>query len=376
MNKILSSLLYITFHDLDPSAGVSKKILDQVEAFKENGIDTKLLAVKNVDGVRSAYIDNTCLGKIGHGIVGYMDKSLLYRKIVNYIKQNHINLLFIRYTQDADPFYIWFLKQCKLMECSILLEIPTYPYDGEFSNHNIVLKAWAYVERKYRRQLSKYVDKIVTTSEFDIILNIPTIKISNGINSKIIPLVNKQRKRADKEIVFISVATISFWHGLDRMINGIYRYIRQQGSRRIRFLIVGGGEEMALDGIKQLIKDLNLSDTVSMLGPKYGAELDGLYNEADIAVGCLACHRKNIVEVKSLKNVDYAMRGLPMFYSEYNTDFDSRPYVFKVPSDDSPIDIDAVISFYESLTIPPMQIRESVKHLTWEQQIKKVLLQL
>ena len=108
-------------------------------------------------------------------------------------------------------------------------------------------------------------------------------------------------------------------------------------------------------------------------GLLYGDELNRVFLDTDLCVGCLACHRKHIVEVKSLKNVEYAMRGIPMVYSEQNNDFDNRPYVLKATADESPVDVADLLLRFEKAERDPETIRRSVAHLSWEFQMKKLL---
>lgn len=367
----MKRLLYVTFHDLNPSAGVSKKIIDQVNSFKKHGIETRLLSLVTENSKRIAKIDNQNLTEIRRGMAGQIKIIAAYKEIIKYIKQNHIDSLYIRYTQTADPFFINFIKNSKRLGCKILLEIPTFPYDGEFTGQNFLLKIQILIERIFRRQLKKYVDYIVTTSNIPSIFNIKTIRISNAVNANLIPLV--QKKTNNDELVLISVATISFWHGLDRMILGLKKYYSNHPTKLVKLIIIGSGDQTIINDIQNLIKSNNLQSYIDYVGPKSGIELDRYYNQADLAVGCLACHRKKIEEVKSLKNVDYAMRGLPMFYSESNSDFDNMPYVFKVPADDTPIEVQSLINFIEQLNISASEIRKSVANLTWDEQVKKII---
>ena len=367
--------LYLAFHDVKPSAGVSQKILNQVESFKSNGTEMFLLSYREKNGIRTAFIDEKEIKPLFNGLRCVIREITMYPKIISFIKENSINFLFIRYTQRIDFFYLKFLKECKKMGITILLEIPTFPYDGEFSSQSILYKTQIYIERFFRTFLKNYVDYIVTTSEFENILGIKTIRISNAVNPDLIPVKNENRSTAD-DITFISVATISFWHGLDRLIKGIYDYLKNKPHKVIKLLIVGGGDPNEINKLKRMICEYNLGEHIQYLGPKYGKDLDVLYEKADIAVGCLGCHRKNIEEVKSLKNVEYAMRGLPFFYSERNTDFDGRPYVFKVPADDSDIKVSEVLNFYKSKKWDSSAIRQSVSDLTWDNQINKIVLSL
>ena len=49
------------------------------------------------------------------------------------------------------------------------------------------------------------------------------------------------------------------------------------------------------------------------------------------------------------------------------------PYIIKVPADETPIDIPKLISFYQRLSLSPQEIRNSIQHLSWKEQMKKVL---
>ena len=372
MEKQRSNGLYVAFHEVNPAAGVSQKILNQVEAFKHNGINMSLLCFKNNNCVREMVLDNEYVSTVGNGLRYLLNLHKVYSWIVEYVNNKDIQFLFIRYTQNADPLFLRFLKTCKRCHIKVLLEIPTYPYDGEFESQKTILKLQIKVEKCFRKYLYKYVDYVVTTSEYDTILGIPSIKLSNAVNKDKIPL-KKEQNNSDCVLTLISVATISFWHGLDRLLRGLYDYKKENRDILVKLIIVGGGDSQEIDKIKTLINNLCISDIVEFCGPAYGEQLNMLYDKANMAVGCLACHRKNIKEVKSLKNVEYAMRGLPFFYSEDNTDFDDKPYVIKVPANDSNIIIDDIVNFYKSHSWNSQEIRASVKELTWDFQIKKVV---
>ena len=45
----------------------------------------------------------------------------------------------------------------------------------------------------------------------------------------------------------------------------------------------------------------------------------------------------------------------------------------KAPADETPIDIKRIITFYKDLTLSPTEIRNSIKHLSWDNQMKKVV---
>jgi hypothetical protein len=116
-----------------------------------------------------------------------------------------------------------------------------------------------------------------------------------------------------------------------------------------------------------------MEDYVILYGKKHGDELDMLFNKCDFGIGSLGRHRVGIDKIKTLKNREYAARGIPFIYSETDSDFDSKPYVVKAPADETAIDIDSIVTFYKSISISPEEIRDSISSLSWENQMKTVL---
>ncbi len=66
---------------------------------------------------------------------------------------------------------------------------------------------------------------------------------------------------------------------------------------------------------------------------------------------------------------DFRVNG---FAVTHDDDFESMPYILKAPADETPIDIPRLITFCKNLTIPPQEIRNSIRHLSWKEQMKKV----
>lgn len=60
-------------------------------------------------------------------------------------------------------------------------------------------------------------------------------------------------------------------------------------------------------------------------------------------------------------------------YSETDSDFDLQSYVLKEPADESSINIDELIAFYKNKKWNVDEIRDSIKHLSWNEQISKVV---
>ena len=94
---------------------------------------------------------------------------------------------------------------------------------------------------------------------------------------------------------------------------------------------------------------------------------------SSVAIGSLGRHRSGITTIKTLKNREYASRGIPFIYSENDEDFDNQSYILKAPADESPINIDAIISFLDNNNFQPEDIRKTVEHLSWKRQMEIVV---
>jgi hypothetical protein len=170
------------------------------------------------------------------------------------------------------------------------------------------------------------------------------------------------------------VAEIHFWHGFDRLIHGLGKYYQSNPTLPVYLHLVGdffGAREK--EDILTPIQTYGLEKCVICYGNQSGEALNSIFNQCDFAIGSLARHRSGITHIKTLKNREYAARGFGFIYSETDDDFEQMPYILKVPADESAIDIKQLISFYQSQTLSPGEIRNSIQHLSWKEQMKRVL---
>lgn len=363
--------LFLIFHSFYAANGISKKIHYQVDALKACGIDTELCYVHEENGYKQRRVDDKIICDYGNGIKGKILKRIEYGSISNYAINNHIDMIYIRSAHNANPLTIHMVKQMYKAGIQNILEIPTFPYDQEYDSFRKKLELFP--DKLFRRRMMKYITKIVTFSEEKKIFGIPTIQISNGIDFNHIP--QKQRiGDISKELHLIGVAEIHYWHGFDRVIKGMVNYYRQHPDYKVYFHIVGDFfGERERNEIIPLIKQYQLEKYILLHGRQQGEELDHLFEQTDMGIGSLGRHRSGIHSIKTLKNREYAARGIPFIYSEFDSDFESMPYIMKAAADESPIDIQQLITFRKETTLAPMKIRNSIRHLSWENQMQKVI---
>ena len=367
MNK---EALFIVFHGFDPNNGISKKITYQINAINACGIHTHLCYMDEINNKRRM-VDNQVIADYGTGIKSKILKRTEFSSIVKYAIKENITFVYIRSNHNANPFTINMVKRMKKAGMKVVMEIPTYPYDAEYLSQGMGKQIFQ--DRIFRKSLAKQLDAIVTFSDYSEIFGKKTIQISNGIDFDSIKI--KSISTNDSSVInLIGVAEIHPWHGFDRVIKGLAMYYAKPHGITVKFHIVGyfffNNDELYF---KQMIANNHLEQYVILHGKKHGDELDTIFDTCDFGIGSLGRHRVGIDKIKTLKNREYAARGIPFIYSETDEDFEKQKYVLKAPADETPIDINRIISFYQHLTLSPVDIRTSIEHLSWNHQMQKVV---
>ena len=312
-----------------------------------------------------------------------LKQRISYGAVYNYCVSQGIQMVYARCFQNANPWLNHFFGRLKKTGIKAVMEIPTYPYDQEFEGFSRTERLQLRIDKMFRKGLARRLEAIVTFTSEQRIFGQRTIRISNGVDLESMPL--HQKLDTSEELHLIGVAEVHYWHGYDRLIAGLGEYYKSQISnlkpqtKQVFFHIVGGvwKSEMYNDehapGFAELIEKYGLQDKVIFHGQLFGEELNDVFAQSAFAIGSLARHRSGISDIKTLKNREYASRGLPFIYSENDSDFDHQPYVLKVPADESPIDIARIVAFEKQLTMTPMEIRQTVEHLSWKVQMQKVV---
>ena len=376
-------ILFLVYHGFSDVSGISKKIHYQVKGLEQNGHDVHLCYYdRGTNGHWQRLVSHngqvTVLTDFGSGKLAGLRQRTSYGSVASYCARQSIQMVYARCFQNANPFLIRFFRKLKSMGVKSVMEIPTYPYDQEFQGFSRTERLQLHIDQQYRDRLARQLQAIVTFTNEQLIFGQRTINISNGVDLDSIPL--HQKVDTSQELHLIGVAEVHFWHGYDRLIAGLGEYYRKGHTpKQVYFHIVGGvwKSEMYDDehapGFHELIEKYGLQDKVIFHGQLFGEALNAVFRQSSFAVGSLARHRSGISDIKTLKNREYATRGLPFIYSENDSDFDHQPYVLKAPADESPVDIAQIVAFEEQLTMKPQEIRHTVEHLSWKMQMQKVV---
>lgn len=322
--------------------GVKKKIYAQIEELEKNGISVNLYTLSK---------QKTTLEKI---LIRFPFFTIV-PKIWFSAFSSDFDFVYLRYTW-SDRGLISFLSKISKSTKKVILELPTYPYEGEWGKLKqipILIK-----DRIYRKKLYKYVNCIVTFSKKNRIFNIQTISTVNGI--KVDSVIKKEVVTDLNEICIISIASLAKWHGYDRFLNGMVEYYRNGGNRKIVYHCVGDG--IVLEEYKRIVKENNLQKYVVFYGRQTGELLDEIYNRCTLAIASLGLHRIGGTLGSFLKTREYLAKGLPMITGCDIDILDKEkfPYFIQFPADESPIDIEKVIEFHDRIYLESGKTQEEI----------------
>ena len=370
-------ILFLVYHGFSDESGISKKIHYQVKGLRQNGHEVHLCYYDfDPRGHRCRYVGNKVIADYGTGALAAIRSRTQLDCIYNYCAVNAIEMVYARSFMNANPILFRLFDKLNKRGIKCITEIPTYPYDSEFKGYPLKYKIPLYIDKLFRKALAKKMEAIVTFSNEETIFGKRTICISNGIDLDSIPIHNPKKQN---DIHLIAVAEIHYWHGFDRLVAGMGEYYKQNpDARKVFFHVVGWEDDRGTTSngyltVEQTAKKYNIGQYVVNHGKLFGDKLDEVFNQCVFAIGSLGRHRSGITNIKTLKNREYAARGIPFIYSETDNDFEDKPYIIKAPADESPVNIRQIIDFIDTHDVNPTEIRNTVEHLSWRFQMEKVV---
>jgi len=199
-----------------------------------------------------------------------------------------------------------------------------------------------------------------------------TTEIGNGIDVSAVPPRPSSPVWPAPVLRLIAVATVSKWHGYDRLLRAIRNFSeRPNRAFDVHLLIVGEGP--ALADVRTLSSALGLDDGVVFAGTVTGAALRELYQQSHLAVSSLALHRIGLASASVLKAREYCAVGIPFIASGHDPDFpEGVNFRFVVSASEDTRD---VIEAFEAFATSAGRIdraemrRYAIAHLDWRHKL-------
>lgn len=349
------------------NAGIVEKMYGQCRALQRSGwyVDHIIQEGTNI------LMNQEVSGRV-NGVLGRIGINWMFWYRLEEIIADSYDLYWIRYTLMI-PSQISFLQKIRRRNpySKIVLDMPTYPYVQEWSG--LKGRIALLLDDYYNNKLLPIVDWMMHSGDEKYIHGIATLHMSNGID----PLMIADLSRSPKGEVLqlIAVGKWQYWHGLDRVIEGLKEYTRYSHNRAIHLHIVGEGP--SLNSLKCLAKARKVEDCITFHKSIVAERLYDLMDKCHIGIGTLGLHRKGVNIDSSLKHRLYCARALPFVISTRDGDFaPALPFVHRISSDDTSVDIRMVIAWYQSLEAS--QIRQSMADyartdLSWDAKLKPLL---
>lgn len=323
----------------NPSSGIMKKVFAEARVLEES-FDVYLWGFNDNSIVFIHDGEMTEVAKFTNNI----DKRRKYfKEIALFSIQISAKAFYYRYATCDFPL-LKALRRISSRSIKCVIEIPTYPYKGEYSR-SIKNRMIYLLDCLTRWRLKYYVDRIVlVTSMPKVLFGIPCINISNGIDFSTTSVVKNPTLTPVK---LIAVSSMLPHHGYDRLIEGAKLYYSNIPSKAVAIYLVGDGPEF--NKYNRMVTDNSLENIVSICGRLSGRQLDDLFDHSAAAIGSLGLHRLGLKAASTLKIREYVSRGLPVVYSTDDDLLDGKSYGYKLPADESPVPIEKVIEYVEAM---------------------------
>lgn len=344
MKKIF---LWLNYYKEHPEVGTTPKVQAEIGTLRNLGYEVTY----------TAYLDD------GVAIYDNEDKQIAYRKFIcknslflaafrreylagiarKYLKNHSFNYFLLR-INCINRSYFKMLQEMKAQGGFVMMESLSYYPNMDFGN----IKKASYLMiskslKKHQYDLKTVVDLMLTEGVLDDFYGIPCVEFGMGIN------VDNYKRHTyggdNNELNLIMVGCDSVYHGTDRVIKSLKEYYNHDSKRVIKLHLVGD----ILSKDQKLIEEVALGDKITCYGRQHGRNLDAIFDKCNIALGPLAQHRIRKKDT-GLKTKEYFARGICYLYTGQEVKIEPEyPYILQLVDDESLIDFQKVISFYDGI---------------------------
>lgn len=350
-------IAYLVFWDLSQESGVLKKIAGQVRAWLSKGHTAKIFALSyhpgKWDGIQDLAAELVLAGSVQ---ARFSRAAALARKVLAW----RPDLVYLRYATYY-PAY-----ERLMAEVPTVLEINT----DDLAESRLTLSPLRYLyHRLTRLRLRRRAAGIVYVSgelarRGAAASSAPWVVIANGVDLSAFPQLPAPDNLTPR-LVFLGVPWSaedirSNWHGYDKLAG-----------------LAGAFPtwEFDLIGVSARANVIAFPPNVHLHGYLTKKEYEAVLAKADVGIGTLALHRKQMEEASPLKVREYLAYGLPVIIAYHDTDFpEPAPFTLQLPNEEhnlqhSQPEIERFVLSWQGTRVR----RESILHLDVSEKEKRRL---
>lgn len=319
-------IAYVAQIEADQESGVSKKVVDQISAWRSEGHDARLYLLSRTAGVWAGW------GKIGPVVRSYrtyLGALLESRRLADDVLRQEPEVVYFR------------MGVCYPAFEGLARQVPTIAEVNSDDEHEARLKMGAAKYRLYRWALRRFQARCagavcVSRSVGEKLRGqgMDVLVLGNGIEMDRFDALPAPCN-AQPRLVFLGSRGCA-WHGIEKLTSIAKRF----PSWHID--VVGlGRDDTAAD----------FPENVTFHGFLNREAYTRVLGQADAAVGTLALHRiPGMGDTSSLKVREYLALGLPVILGHPDPDFeDGAPFLLQLPNAESNVEdgLDRIRSFVE-----------------------------
>lgn len=356
--------IFLANLDLKENEGIYKKICSEANGLKSALGECVLITKKN-NGSKVNYLNNNI----------EEENANIFNVANKFIQNGDIQYLYVRH-MIPNISLIKLLKVANKKGIKIFYEIPTYPYFGEQLKTS---------RKKYRALIKILLDIIFLPIIYNLAYKMVVIKsnskvkmykkmfeINNGANIDVIQ--SKEYDNCNEKDIFsiVTVGTLYPYHGYDRILKGLKECNELVDNKIVEFSVIGYSQ--TIDELKLMSNKYNLKH-VKFLGIKSNEEMNQLFDNYDVGLGCLALHRRNADIDTTIKIIEYYCRGIPVVTSGISPmDKYNKKITIHIEDSEKPINIHEIYSKYKEIsTKDKKMISLNAKSIfSWDSIMKKL----
>ncbi|MGL4829844.1 MAG: glycosyltransferase [Vibrio sp.] len=310
---------YLLELDVEKHLGVKNKILSQCESMEKNGCKVEIFVFSPIktNSIKFNIINTLNVNsknKLLSQILRYLNRTLSVNKMLIEIDRFKPDVIYYREN-------VYFPGLNKIFKkYKVVCEVNTTHLGKREKIGNSVL---SYFGSLIRYRGYKYINGFVAVSneiqyEHITLGYMPSIVICNGI-SHIDKKQSKPYKNTDNVNIVMVGSPNQSWQGYELF----FELSKLLDNVNYSYYLIGPRSE-----------DFQDTGYVKCLGYLQEQELNKFLEKIDVAMGSLACFKKDINEVSSLKHRLYASKRLPFIASVKDTDFSTEPFMLTLPNNE------------------------------------------
>ncbi len=359
---------------LNANGGLFNKVKAQVKALEKLGFHVTLVynsgldLIVNRSGSITTYSHTNRFKLLWHQFIQLPNQLPMEPNATLYIRHFMLNPLSL----------LGLLKLSKRFKLT-LLEIPTFPYSGEY-NKSSKGKLLLVIDRICFGLLSGKISRIVTFSKDETIRGIKTILTDNGVDTDLNRATSFNSIDTPRPIQLVAMGNPQTWHGYDRIIAGMIEYQQLQSSHAVVLHVIGEGG--IINNLKAQVDNMpGLHKHILFHGFLKGTTLDQLLDQVDVGISSLGMHRIGAAngEASPLKTREYVSRAIPLVLAYQDKAFaPDFPYQLRFPADESIIPIHEIVRWFTELQLKDPDYKQklrdyAVNRLSWNAMMKPIV---